>query len=249
MNAIFDRQAVEQLGGTLTEDPRASSVSFPTGGTVALVAPVPDTPRLPQAIVRRVMDALALSSAVHAVTTDQNLTATGKAAARATLESNRLAAVAKLDDVRKQVDEMNALAKLAQEALYEPEAIEPTDVVTALADQEIRGFYRTLAGDALTQALDDLQAGENQRHVLALKRSPVSMGELIDRVAEKAWEASLEADKGPKLAANTQDLNASLWALSAVVQIQKILDGLEYHDVAAVQGRQAIRPAPESRVA
>ena len=107
------------------------------------------------------METLKVSNAIDKIGKDATLTDVGKLAQRRMTETERLKVVKGLDGAGRYADDLSAIAKVAEQTLYQAPPLEPTDAAGALADAEIRTYYRNLSGDALTEALNELQAGKN----------------------------------------------------------------------------------------
>ncbi|MGA7180454.1 MAG: hypothetical protein WBX11_12810 [Thiobacillaceae bacterium] len=242
---LFDRQTVESLGARLDIQPKHVALFFPAGGTLAVQTDISIPTAIQAQIARVALEVLKVSNAVDITNKDQDLTSTGKLNRRRALEVERLKAVKALEGAERYANDLSALARVAEETLYQAPPLEATDAAGALVDREIRDYFRTLAGDALTEPLNDLQAGKLPRQLLALMRSPVPISELIDRVTEQSWEDFLQSQKAQQFQTVNNDRAIAAWAVGACAQLRTQLDKLAFFDpdAALISGRPVIRPA------
>lgn len=93
-------------------------------------------------------------------------------------------------------------------ALLAPPRLAENDLAGALVDQEIRGFARTLRGDALSRYAASL--ADQPRHLAAILRSPVPIAAVSEHAAG-VWRDSIVA-REPQAIPLARTAEAVRWA-------------------------------------
>jgi len=234
MKQMLDRDLVESMGGRLDQTNRTETIFYPGGGTTTLFRDVKVPGAIEAGVVRIVLETLRVSNSIDIANKDQDLSPSGKLNRRRALEVERAKVVKELDAADRYADDLTVLARIREETLYQAPPLEATDAAGALIDQEIRAYFRALTGEPLTQALNQLQAGQNPRQLEALMRSPIPFAPAIADLCAIAWEAHLETEEAAEVQAVTHDRDVAAWATGACAQLRTQLDKLAFFEPAGV---------------
>lgn len=190
-----------------------------------------DTPPDPGSVlvtrVERATNALvAFDTQVASIKRNQHLSPSGREDALANLEPERAKVLALVDKAEEDARTVEFLATELEAAVFEVPALEPVDVNARMDDAEIRAWYASLSGDQRRRTLDDIAAGKNPRHALALARSPVPT------VEAQMGLAAVRANLPPKDRETLQGVAAQKaaieWTRSATGAIRNALAKRHY---------------------
>lgn len=224
------RTALEEMGATLTAMPdRYEAIHLPgEAGTVTFIVESEASPEMQSAIVKRTVEVASLAHKIAKVSSDQNLSDEGKRNLRRTLDGDRRKLAARLEGDAVQVEGVATLAKVAEDQLYAPPAIERGDFEGALHDREIRGYFETRSPEELGNAL----AAMSHRQLQALRRSPIPLAEPLGQMIEAAWEQHLQTDKAAEFETVQADLSNARFGVNAIGQLRQAVERLTFSDAA-----------------
>jgi hypothetical protein len=226
---LFTHQAVESVGAKLTEDDRHQAVRMAgPAGTIALSTDGYVETKMQEAIVRRVLEVARLAAVIQKITSDGDLTPQGKTNQLRSTETDRVKLAARLAADAQQIDDVALVARLAEEQLYEPPAIERGDVDAALADREVRTYWASMTPSETTVAIEN---GElTTRHLEALRRSPILLRVALAQIVDGRWEQYLMAKNAKRFQSVQDDRASASWGVAAINQLQTAVERLSYYD-------------------
>lgn len=217
---IFTQQQIGSLGATLAEVPdRYQSIQVADAG-IRITLPMDQavSEKTQEAIAKRVIDVVRQAVAIGRVSVDHNLSASGKSNMLRALEAETAKLAARLDADAKVIDDADFLAKLAEEELFRPDAIEPGDLNTALDDASVRTFWAAQDAQGLEK---HIAAGVlTSRHLEALKRSLIPLGEPMQTIVESQWESHLMTNQAKRFEKVMDGRSDATWGVAAVSQLR-----------------------------
>lgn len=100
-----------------------------------------------------------------------------------------------VDEVEAKVEGMMAEAKKVidefekfRSSVFAVPALEPTNAVEAINDREVRDFFNTLSTEQRLTHFNEMQAGQHERVLLALMRSPLPLKGSIANSVQVIWD-------------------------------------------------------------
>jgi hypothetical protein len=173
----------------------------------------------PVAIVGGVLTALGnLEAATKALAEDETLSDVGR---ERKLEPIRVALREAVEKASQQVAFLNGEVGKMRAEVFAPPPIDKGDVVTALADQELRGLLRAATAQEARAELMHLVSSD-PRWMAAVIRSPTPMPQFTE-IAQRAW-VEHAAQTHPEAARTVRHQEATEWAEGTLRQISQVLE-------------------------
>ncbi len=228
---MFKPQDLEQFNATLAGTPgRYQTVLLPgVAGRLNFALDTYFTPKIEAGVVRRTLSFAAHANAIDRLTSSGDLSPSGILNARRSLQSRTAELAAQLEGDAATVANVDFLARLSEEHLYEAPPIENGDFASVMADSDIRRHWDSMDMPRLDTAL---RSGElTQRHVEAMVRSPVALREPMLSVVAERWEAFLREHRAKQWASVQDDRSSATWGVAAVGQLRAAVDRLQFSEV------------------
>lgn len=222
---IASKLDFQTLGGRLQSLDRKLSYFTADGHNAGFPAyPAQGEDEIAEIGLTAIAQDLSLSGRTHAMSSDRRFTAEGR---NSELDPHRGASLTVLALASDQLVKHEQSVLKTEAGLFTPAPIERGDFESAIADREIRDYWRGLKGKELEQARQTVANGSAARLLLALVRSPLPIGE-SDAFVRRTWSESI-ARSHPVEVAQLERQKASLdWA--------KLVTGQVAHRVAKLSG-------------
>jgi hypothetical protein len=158
---------------------------------------------------RAILSLAALDHAVHTITADQHLSPAGRAEMPTPVRINTVKVIAKAGA---EVATIGHDVSTREAAFYAAPRLPGGDAQAAHEDVELRDHWRTLPIAKRTPLLEQMQAGNNDRMLAALVRSPIPLEGNDAGLVAGAWRGSVD-QRSPKESAALKASRANVdWA-------------------------------------